>query len=104
MYNTLDIFGNNIKAGDVIIYNVKRSTSVRTRLAVVREVIDHGDTFRSLRYELKVTSFNPRKWNGTTYEPQIYKTVLYANTNIIRMNGFTFPGKFKELLHSAPIV
>ncbi len=113
MYNTLDLFGNEIKAGDVIIYNVKQSTSITTRLAIVRGVIDKGEgTYGRHRYQLKVTAYDPTNYtfdyiDGKPHyrqEPRIYNTQLYSNDNIIKLNSFTFPIGFKELLQSASVV
>lgn len=106
MYDATDVFDREIKAGDVIIYNVKQSTSITTRLAVVTKVIDNGeDAWKGDRYHIKVTSFEPNAWiwdaktRQSSREDRIYKTTLTSNRNIIKMNGFTFPQGFKDLLH-----
>lgn len=107
MYNATDVFGKEISAGDVIVYNVKGSTYITTRLAVVNEIIDRGeDVWKGDRIHIKVTAFqqNAWIWNNKTKKGEnkdrIYHTTLTSNRNIIKLNGFTFPDRFKELLAS----
>lgn len=84
-----DMFGNTINAGDVIIYSVKGSNYITTRLAVVDKVIEYTN-----RYDLKVRAYRPSNWQAA----RIYKTTLTSNRSIIKLNNFHLPEGFKNLL------
>lgn len=107
MYNTKDMFGQEIKPGDVIIYNVKNSSSIATRLAVVDKVIDNGaSTYERHRYQLKVRTYTTDwRWDSklqkSNREPRIYKATLDNNSNIIKLNSFKLPEDFITLLRAA---
>lgn len=94
MYSPKDIFDNEICPGDVIVYSVKHSTWVETHIAVVKAVVYEDTDIAYKRYSLKVTAFKSSKWDGNA----IYNTTLTSNQTIIRLNNFTFPQGFKDLL------
>ncbi len=109
MYQPNDIFKQEITAGDFIVYSVKRSTSVKTRLARVVEVIDNGtDTYEGSRYELKVQAFEYQRWTyesgKSEYKDRMYRTTLTSNATIVKLNNFRLPEGFVTLLKGASVV
>lgn len=94
-----DIYGRDIKVGDVILYSVKSSTSVYTRMAVIDKIIDTYDP-----YSLKVRAYDPHKWtwnmekHKSEWIPVVYRTTLYSNDTIVKLNNMTIPEDFVKLL------
>lgn len=97
-----DIFGKELNAGDVILYSVKHSTYVDTHMAVIDRVIDDPESYD--RYSLKVRAYAPHKWTWNTEKqksewiPVVYRTTLYSNRTIVKLNNMTIPEDFVKLL------
>jgi len=109
LYTLTDGFGQELHKGDFIIYNVKHSTWIDTKIARIEEVIDNGeDVWKAARYQVKVVAFDPDHWgklpNGEYGRlDRIYRTTLTSNRNIIRLVGFKLPKGFVELLHASVV-
>lgn len=106
MRNTLDVFGQEITAGDVILYTVSNGGgSMKTRIAVVDKVVYDADSWE--QYILKVRAYNPNHLvfqyeDGALVDysrvARVYRTTLTSNQTIVRLNKFTFPEGFRKLL------
>lgn len=107
MYNPVDMFGQELMAGSIIIYSVKHSSSVSSTIAVVQEVIDNGEEYRRGRYQLKVVSFAPYgKFDYTQgkYVQGVYKTKLTSNDTIIKISPQSVPVLVAQVFKDASVV
>lgn len=100
----VDMFGRDIKSGDLIIYGVKNSTQIEMHVAVVDFVVDNGeDTYLPDRYELFVRSYADKhkyEFNLHCYVPGVYKTTLKSNATIVKITINSIPLNIARMLET----